>query len=63
MQMHGGWMGGQMGPLRHLDMYGNNLGNGLMGGQLGGIGGMGEYHNLGGMLNDNGLLSLGIGNG
>ncbi len=56
-------MGGQMGPLRHLDMYGNNLGNGLMGGQLGGIGGMGEYHNLGGMLNDNGLLSLGIGNG
>lgn len=59
-------MGGSMGAPRHVDMYGNGLGNGLVGGQLGGLGGMGDYQHLGGMLNDNGLLNnmgLGIGNG
>ena len=59
MQMHGGWMGGPLGP-RHLDAYSNALGNGL------GLGGMGGYQHLGGdMLNDHSLLNnMGlIGNG
>ena len=62
MQMHGGWMGGPLGP-RHLDAYSNALGNGL---GLGGMGGMGGYQHLGGdMLNDHSLLNnMGlIGNG
>lgn len=57
--MHGGWMGGPLGP-RHLDAYSNALGNGL------GLGGMGGYQHLGGdMLNDHSLLNnMGlIGNG
>ncbi len=66
LQMAGGWMGGPMG-VRPLDGYPNGLANGLANG-LGGLGGMGDYHQLGGnMLNDNGLLNnmglAGIANG
>ena len=60
MQLHGGWMGGPLGP-RHLDAYGNGhlgaLGNGL------GLGAMPGYQHLGGdMLGDHGLLNgMGLG--
>lgn len=67
MQMHG-WMAGALAGARHLDVYGNGLGNGLVGSHLGGLGGMADYQHLNaGMLNDNGLLNnmglAGIGNG